>query len=70
MIVEVDAGSPAQQAGVQANDELIAVDGVATENKPLAEIMWPIKRHMQKQPVEITLRRDGQDLKVRMTPQP
>lgn len=59
-IDSVEAGSPAEKAGLRAGDEFVAIDGT-----PLAEIEPPARAEALRAPrVSITVRRDGKDIVI------
>ncbi|HOG48222.1 MAG TPA: PDZ domain-containing protein [Anaerolineae bacterium] len=64
-VASVAAGAPAEQAGIKAGDQITAVDGKAlTLRRDLAQA---IRSHKAGDQVELTLARDGEEMKVQVT---
>ncbi|MDI7275466.1 MAG: PDZ domain-containing protein [Anaerolineae bacterium] len=64
-VVEVVAGSPAQRAGLQAGDLIVAVDGQPLT--PARDLGWAISTHKPGDHVELTLERGGAQEKISVT---
>jgi hypothetical protein len=62
-VAQVNEGGPADRAGVQPGDLILAVDGVATAGQPLAVIVGRI-RGPAGTPVRITFERNGQPFEL------
>ncbi len=60
IVAAVMPDGPAERAGVEPGDRIIAVDGVAIEGMELADIVRRI-RGREGNPVTLTLRREGYD---------
>jgi regulator of sigma E protease len=62
---QLEPGMPAAQAGIQAGDRVVAMDG-----KPLPSIEAMIEQlqETKDKPVDLTIVRNGQQLNVRVTP--
>lgn len=65
IITSIEPGLPAERAGLQLDDELVAVDGVAMRAMP--QIQKYLRAHHD-QPVRVTVRRQGRELDYSMTP--
>ncbi|PZU85228.1 MAG: RIP metalloprotease RseP [Shinella sp.] len=65
VVAEVKAGSAAAEAGVQAGDVLVALDGEAVET--FDDVVRYISMRPEI-PVVVTVRRDGSELGLNMTP--
>lgn len=66
-VVAVGAGSPAEQAGLQAGDAIMALDGERVFR------FDQVQRHIQPragQEVQVTIQREGRELVLRATPAP
>jgi carboxyl-terminal processing protease len=57
-------GTPAYKAGVRAGDKIVAIDGHATINRPMNEVVRWLKGKPG-DPVEIEVRREGHDEPIR-----
>jgi regulator of sigma E protease len=64
-VEEVSADSPAAAMGLQAGDEVVAVNGTGGESADLAEAI----RSSGGEPVTVTVERDGSRLELEGTPQ-
>ncbi|HXV95452.1 MAG TPA: site-2 protease family protein [Gaiellaceae bacterium] len=64
VVEEVSAGTPAAAMGLQAGDEIVAVDGTRGESQDLAEAI----RGSDGEPVTLTVVRDGSELRLEGTP--
>ncbi len=65
LIIEVSSNSPADQAGVQANDVIIAVDGDTVDlQRNLAE---RLSAYEQGETVNLTIIRDGEEQEIAVT---
>ncbi len=64
LITTLDAGMPAERAGLQVGDEIAAVDGVAMTAMP--QIQKHLREHRD-QAVRVTVLRQGQSLDYTMT---
>lgn len=58
--------SPAEEAGLQPGDEIVAIDGQATEGMGLRDVVEAVRGEAGT-PVELTLNRDGQEQTVSLT---
>ena len=66
MVDEVNAGSPAAVAGLQAGDTIIGVNGVDYSGATTADIQAALNRKAE--PVDVTVRRGEEALTFTMTP--
>jgi regulator of sigma E protease len=66
IIGKIDAGSPAEQAGILANDRVTAIDGKPIDNW---EDMAKMITACQGRPLTMTLVREGRTLNIVVTPQ-
>lgn len=65
-ITELESGMPAEKAGLQLGDEVLAVNGIASHStRNLFETIQQVKD----KPVTVTVKRDGKLLNFSMTPQ-
>ncbi|HMF90634.1 MAG TPA: RIP metalloprotease RseP [Candidatus Angelobacter sp.] len=65
-VVAVEAGRPAERAGIQAGDEILSVNGVRMRSYlDLADLLQPTKNA----PVDILLSRDGKQFTVKVAPE-
>lgn len=62
----VERGSPAEQAGMQAGDHIVAIDGKHINTWPEAVAAISAK---PEQPLRVTVVRDGAQLSLRITPE-
>ena len=70
-IGEVNAGSPAEQAGLQANDKIIAINGVAIDGwQGITELVpqQGLDAAGQPQALEVLVERDGQQMTFEVVP--
>src|ERR1700690_4097281 len=56
-VTELEKGMPAEKAGMQVGDEILTVDG---QPIPAIEVMIETLKRTQDRPIQITVRRDGQ----------
>jgi len=56
-VTDLEKGMPAEKAGIQIGDEILTVDG---QPVPALEAMIETLKRTQDKPIEITVRRDGQ----------
>jgi putative serine protease PepD len=64
-IVKVPAGTPADSAGLEEGDMVVAVDG-----KPVSDgigLIVAIRSHQPGETIRLTVRRDGQERRVEIT---
>lgn len=66
MVIAVQAGSPAEEAGVLAGDVIIQVDGESTQGKALSEVSSMIKGE-EGTSVSITVMRSGEGITMTVT---
>jgi len=64
-ITDLEAGMPAEKAGMKLGDEIVSVDG-----QPMTglEAMIESLKHTKDTPIQITVRRDGKPLTFTVTP--
>jgi serine protease Do len=67
LIVSVEAGGPAEEAGLEAGDVVVAIDGEPVTD--LHHLHDALQRHKIGVPVPVTVRRDGQTLTLRPVPE-
>jgi Peptidase family M28/PDZ domain/PA domain len=67
LIASVNKGGPAEKAGLQDNDLIVEVAGRPVKN--MGAYMTVIRTQKRGQPVEITVLRKGERVKVTVTPQ-
>ncbi len=65
-IGKVQADKPAQQAGLQVNDLIVAIDGVAVDSW---DDMSDLISNSNGRTLTLTVRRDGAELKIRVEPE-
>lgn len=65
-IVRVIPGSPAERAGIQANDRILALNGEPVQS--VQEVIQHVGSNANK-PVRLTLERDGNSVPVTVTPE-
>lgn len=68
VITEVEPGLPAARAGMQPEDEVVAVQGASTSEVGVGGFVERIKES-EGTPVELTVRRGGQTLDMSVTPE-
>jgi regulator of sigma E protease len=64
-VTELEKGMPAEKAGIRLGDEILTLDG---QPIPAIEAMIETLKRTQGKPVEITVRRDGQERTFTMQP--
>jgi regulator of sigma E protease len=64
-ITDLEKGMPAEKAGIQVGDEILTVDG---QPIPAVEAMIETLKRTQGKPIEITVRRHGQEKTFTMQP--
>jgi regulator of sigma E protease len=65
VVRSLEKGQPAEQAGVKPGDELLGVNGQSFSR---AEDLRPVVEKSAGRPLELTLRRNGEVLRLTMTP--
>ena len=65
-VTEVPAGTPAAKAGLKVGDRLLTVDGRWTDN--IADLFTAGSLVKPGQPVVVTVKRDGKEVKLKITP--
>ncbi len=71
IIGEVNANSPAQQAGIQVGDEIISItfeDGDVVEVTDTYDVSYAIQLH-EAQSMTLTINRDGEEITISVTPE-
>jgi membrane-associated protease RseP (regulator of RpoE activity) len=63
VVAQVNDGSPAERAGVQRGDVIVAVDGVATAGQPMDQVIGRI-RGPAGTPVRLRFERGGQQFEL------
>jgi carboxyl-terminal processing protease len=58
-VVRVLAGGPAEKAGVQPGDDVVAIDGESTKGRSLGEVVMALRGAPESQ-VELTVERGSQ----------
>lgn len=73
-VLAVAQGGPAAQAGVEDDDDVVAVDGLPVPDEGgfarVQEVLRRIDEEAGQGPVELTLRRGGRDITARVKPVP
>ncbi len=64
-VTDLEKGMPAEKAGIKIGDEILTVDG---QPIPAIEAMIEMLKRTKDKPVEITVRRDGQEKTFTMQP--
>ncbi len=64
-VAETTSGGPAEEAGLQPGDELLALDGEAIDDGPA--LAAAVNAHQPGDEVELTVRRDGAEQSVTVT---
>jgi regulator of sigma E protease len=64
-VTDLEAGMPAERAGIKVGDEIVSVDG---QPIPAVEALIETLKRTQDKPIEITVRRDGQEKSFTMRP--
>ncbi|HSZ02169.1 MAG TPA: site-2 protease family protein [Terriglobales bacterium] len=64
-VTELEKGMPAEKAGIRVGDEILTVDG---QPIPAIDAMIETLKRTQGKPVEITVRRDGQERTFTLQP--
>ncbi len=64
-VTDLEAGMPAEKAGIKVGDEILSVDG---QPIPAVEAMIESLKRTQGKPIQITVRRDGQEKAFTMQP--
>jgi len=64
-VTELEAGMPAEKAGVKVGDQIVALDGKPV---PALEAMVDELRHTKDKPIVLTVRRDGKNLDFTLQP--
>ena len=59
-VAGVGAGSRAERAGLRGGDEIVAINGRAVAEIPMAEL----RQHMGAAPLSLTVKRDGETLEL------
>ncbi len=65
IVVRTLSGGPAEQAGLAANDRVVAIDNAPTSGLPLADVVVRL-RGAEGSPVLLTLRRNGVDIETQL----
>jgi regulator of sigma E protease len=65
IVTQIEKGLPADRAGMQLGDEILAADGIPIRATPQLQ---KYLKERKDQPVRITLRREGRELDLTMTP--
>ena len=65
IVGDMDAGMPAQRAGMKPGDEIVAMDG---QHLPSIEAMIESLQQTKDKPVDFTVHRDGQTLHFQLQP--
>ena len=68
-IEQVSAGSPAQAAGLEAGDVIVAVDGHALDDGNSATLSMAILAAGEGEAVELTVEREGENLTLSIVPE-
>jgi len=64
-VTDLEPGMPAEKAGIKVGDEILSVDG---QPIPAVEALIETLKRTQDKPIEITVRRDGQQKTFTMRP--
>jgi len=64
-VTDLEAGMPAEKAGIKVGDEILSVDG---QPIPAVEALIESLKRTQGKPIQITVRRDGQEKAFTMQP--
>ena len=67
LVGSVTKDGPAEKGGMKDGDRIIAVNGEPIKN--MTSYMTVMGKHKAKQPVEITVDRKGEKVKLTVTPQ-
>lgn len=68
VITQVDAGMPAESAGLQAGDVFVTVGGESMTDRPVEEVSQAIGNAGDSAPIEITVLRDGEEKTFALIP--
>ena len=64
-VTELEAGMPAEKAGVKVGDQIVALDG---KPMPVLEAMVDMLRQTKEKPVVLTVLRDGKEMNFTLQP--
>jgi regulator of sigma E protease len=64
-VTDVEAGQPAAKAGIQLNDEIVALNGTPIRS---TQSMVRVLQQTESKPVELTVVRDGKEIKFTLAP--
>jgi regulator of sigma E protease len=67
-VEKVVPGEPAEKAGIQAGDEIVAVNGTRVKSGGLAALLEMLQK-VKENPAQITVERNGQSLEKTLVPQ-
>ncbi len=67
-VAEVEAGMPAQEAGLMAGDTFVSINGIDLIGKTPADVSAAISQSPDGEPVEIVVERDGEQAGMSITP--
>jgi len=68
VVGQVEHGKPAEQAGIQTGDEIIAVNGIKVQSGGLVGLAEVLEKNQGK-PAQISIRRKSQILELKLAPQ-